>query len=116
MRIVVSARGAAPASEVDPRFGRAASLLVFDTESGAWQAIDTMDARGAAHGAGIQTAETVCRLGATGVISGQVGPKAFAVLATGGVRIFRGDGRTAREAVEAFLHGRLPEQHAAGGA
>jgi predicted Fe-Mo cluster-binding NifX family protein len=109
MKIVVSAKGGTPESEVAPRFGRAACFLVFDTESGVWQAVDNASAISAAHGAGIQSAETVCRLGADIVISGHVGPKALTVLAAGGVKIYRGDARTAREAVEAFQRGQLPE-------
>ena len=109
MKIVVGAKGGTPESEVDPRFGRAACFLVFDTESGVWQAVDNVSAISAAHGAGIQSAETVCRLGADTVISGHVGPKAFTVLVAGGVKIYRGDARTAREAVEAFQRGQLAE-------
>jgi predicted Fe-Mo cluster-binding NifX family protein len=109
MKIVVSAKGATPESEVDPRFGRAACFLVFDTGNGVWQAVDNAPAISAAHGAGIQSAETVCRLGAEIVISGHVGPKAFTVLAAGGLKIYQGDARTAREAVEAFQRGQLPE-------
>lgn len=109
MKIAVSARGETPESEVDPRFGRAACFMVFDTGSGAWQAVANESARSAYQGAGIQSAETVCRLGADIVISGHVGPKAFTVLASGGVRVYRGDARTSREAVEAFQRGQLPE-------
>jgi predicted Fe-Mo cluster-binding NifX family protein len=109
MKIVVSAKGGTPESEGDPRFGRAACFLVFDTESGVWQAVDNASALSTAHGAGIQSAETVCRLGAEIVISGYVGPKAFTVLAAGGVKVYRGDARSAREAVEAFQRGQLPE-------
>lgn len=113
MKIVVSAKGQDPESEVDPRFGRAFCFLVFDTENGVWQTVDNAQALSAAHGAGIQSAETVCRLGANIAISGHVGPKAFTVLAAGGVRAYRGDARSAREAVEAFQRGELAELHAA---
>jgi predicted Fe-Mo cluster-binding NifX family protein len=109
MKIVVSAKGATPECDVDPRFGRAACFLVFDTGSGAWQSVDNAPAISAPHGAGIQSAETVCGLGAEIVISGHVGPKAFTVLAAGGVKVYQGDARTAREAVEAFQRGQLPE-------
>ena len=109
MTIVVSSKGRTPESEVDPRFGRASCFLVFDTGSGAWQAVDNAPALSAAHGAGIQSAETVCGLGAEIVISGHVGPKAFAVLAAGGVKMYQGEARTARQAVDAFQSGQLPE-------
>lgn len=113
MKIVVSAKGGTADSEVDPRFGRAACFLVFDTDGNTWQAVDNAQALSAAHGAGIQSAETVCRLGAGTVISGHVGPKAFAVLAAGGVNAYRADPQTARAAVEAFQRGELVELHEA---
>jgi predicted Fe-Mo cluster-binding NifX family protein len=109
MKIAVSAKGGTPESEVDPRFGRASCFLVFDTASGVWQAVDNAPAITAAHGAGIQSAETVCRSGAEIVISGHVGPKAFTVLAAGGVTIYQCEARSARESVEAFQSGQLPE-------
>jgi predicted Fe-Mo cluster-binding NifX family protein len=51
----------------------------------------------------------VCKLGADIAISGHVGPKAFTVLAAGGVKIYRCDVRTALEAVDGFRRGQLPE-------
>jgi predicted Fe-Mo cluster-binding NifX family protein len=109
MKIVVSARGTTQDSEVDPRFGRAAHFLVFDAADGSWQPVENTQALNAAHGAGIQAAETVCRLGASALITGHVGPKAFAVLSSGGVKAYRGDARTAREAVNGFQRGLLVE-------
>jgi predicted Fe-Mo cluster-binding NifX family protein len=43
------------------------------------------------------------------VISGHVGPKAFAVLAAGGVKAYHAGQQTARAAVEAFKRGELRE-------
>jgi len=109
MKIVVSAKGQTPESEVDPRFGRAPYFLAFETDGGTWQAVSNESAISAAHGAGVQSAEAVCRLGARAVISGHVGPKAFAVLAAGGVKVYQGDARPAQVAVDDFQRGRLLE-------
>lgn len=109
MKIVVSAAGAGSENEVDPRFGRAANFLVFDSARESWTLLENTQAPEAAHGAGIQAAETICRHGAEALITGRVGPKAFAVLSAGGVKVYRGDGRTAKEAVEEFRAGRLAE-------
>lgn len=107
MKIVVSAKGASPESGVDPRFGRAAHFLMFDTENGTWDSVDNTQALAADHGAGIQAAETVCRQGASVLITGHVGPKAWSVLSTGGVSVYHGEGQTAADAVDAFREGRL---------
>lgn len=109
MKVVVSAKGMDPDSEMDTHFGRAACFLLFDTDDGSWHAFENVQAQSAAHGAGIQAAESVCRMGAGVVISGQVGPKASSVLAAGGVRIYRGSPGTAREAVAEFRRGVWPE-------
>ncbi|MDE3148024.1 MAG: NifB/NifX family molybdenum-iron cluster-binding protein [Acidobacteriota bacterium] len=109
MKIAISSKGSAPESEVDPRFGRASYLLVFDTESGAWNAVDNAEAQGLAHAAGIRAAETVCRAGARIVISGDVGPTALAVLVAGDVHFYRCGATIARGAMEAFRRGELAE-------
>ena len=109
MKIVVSARGVTPESEVDPRFGRAAHFLLFDSGDGSWEPVENKQALNAAHGAGIQAAETVCRHGAGILITGHVGPKAFQVLSDGDVKIYRGDGQSALEALAAYQAGQLAE-------
>jgi predicted Fe-Mo cluster-binding NifX family protein len=109
MKIVVSAKGQTPDSDLDPRFGRAAHFLLYDSDRSEWRAVSNAQSLSAAQGAGIQAAETVCRLGAGAVISGHVGPKAFAVLAAGRVKAYHADPQTARAAVEAFTRGELRE-------
>jgi predicted Fe-Mo cluster-binding NifX family protein len=111
MKIVVSAKGTTPGSEFDPRFGRAVCFQVFNTENGEWQSVDNASSQSAAHGAGIQAAETVCGLGTEVVISGHVGPKAFTVLAAGGVKVYCCTALTPLEAMESFQRGELKEQH-----
>lgn len=109
MKIVVTAKDPSPSSQIDPRFGRTAFLLLFDTENDHWETVDNTSANSAEHGAGVQAAQTVCGLGADVVITGDVGPKAFAVLAAGGVKVYRGGSRTALNAVEAFQQKQLQE-------
>lgn len=115
MKIAVSAKSPAPEGDVASQFGRAANFLVFDTENDRWQFVDNASARFATHGAGIQAAQTVCRLGVQVVITGSVGPKAFDVLVAGGVKVYRGDARTALKAMEAFRQGQLSELHQSSG-
>jgi predicted Fe-Mo cluster-binding NifX family protein len=109
MKILISARGQSPGAEVDPRFGRADWFLVYDTGEKSWEAVSNESAQSASQGAGIQAAEAAGKAGAEAVITGHVGPKAFAVLRAAGMRIYRGDARTAGEAAEAFERGQLPE-------
>ncbi len=109
MKIAVSVTGTEKESAVDPRFGRAAGFLIYDTGTEIWEAVENRQAKDAAHGAGIQAAETVCRQGVEVVITGHVGPKAEAVLSGGGVKVYGGEGRSAAQAVEAYRAGELLE-------
>jgi predicted Fe-Mo cluster-binding NifX family protein len=61
-----------------------------------------------AQGAGIQAAETICRLGAGVLLTGYVGPKAFQALSAAGVEVCQDLGRmSVREAVERYCAGQV---------
>jgi len=107
MKIAVSATGQSPDANVDPRFGRAAFFVVYDTDTNAWSAHDNVQNLNAAQGAGIQSAETVSRLGAEVIITGHCGPKAFRTLSAAGIKIVVGPDGTVQEAVEAYQAGKL---------
>ncbi len=113
MKIAVTAQGPELSSPVDPRFGRAKCFVVVDVESGTFSAIDNSQNLNAAQGAGIQAGRNVVELGVQAVLTGHVGPKAFAALQAGGVAIFTGAQGTVAEAVEQFRAGRLQPSQAA---
>lgn len=100
MKIVVTAQGAEMESEVDPRFGRAKYFVLVDTETGQHETHDNAQNLNAPQGAGIQAAQSVARLGANAVLTGHVGPKAFATLSAAGVAVFTGAAGTVKEAIE----------------
>lgn len=100
MKIVVSATGTEMSSAVDPRFGRAAYLLLVDSETMAVvRVIDNQAAQDAAHGAGINAATMVAQAGVDAVLSGRVGPKAEKVLAGANIIIYNNAQGTVAEAV-----------------
>ncbi len=107
MKIVVSASGQSLDAQVDPRFGRAAYFIAVDDETGAFQAHDNVQNLNAAQGAGIQSAETVSRIGGDVVITGHCGPKAFTALSAAGIKVVVGAQGTVAEAIAAFKSGAL---------
>lgn len=54
--------------------------MIFDQATKNWEAIVNKQTIEAAHGAGIQAGQTLVNSGATILITGHVGPKAFRVL------------------------------------
>jgi len=113
MKVIVTSQGQELNSPVDPRFGRAKYFIVVDTETNDFSAVDNSRNLNAAQGAGIQAGKNVVDLGVEAVITGHVGPKAFATLQTGGVQVYTGAAGTVSNAIEQFKAGSLEQSSAA---
>lgn len=110
MKIAISAQGTALTDPVDGRFGRARWLVIYDTdEQKIVETIDNSSNYNAPQGAGIKTAETVVNKGCEAVITGHLGPKAFNVLKSAGVKGFTGASGTIQSTIENFSEGKLKE-------
>jgi predicted Fe-Mo cluster-binding NifX family protein len=107
MKIALTSSGKTLESPLDPRFGRAANFILVDTDSGGFETHDNAQNLNAAQGAGIQSAETVSRLGAQVVVTGHCGPKAFRTLRAAGVQVVVGADGTVAQALAAYKAGKL---------
>jgi len=108
LKVAVSATEGSLDAQVDPRFGRCSHFVVVDAETMVFEAIPNVSAA-ATSGAGIQAAQTVADRGVQAVITGNVGPNAYQVLSSAGIKIMIGASGTVREAVERFKSGSLQE-------
>jgi len=109
MKIAVTSTSKDISGNMDPRFGRAKYFIVVDTDTNDVVAHDNAQNLNAAQGAGIQAAETVARLGAKAVVTGNVGPKAFRALNAAGVKIYLFTEGTVADAIRRFKAGELKE-------
>jgi len=111
MKIAFSANGTNMDAAVDPRFGRAGYLVVFDEESGETSYFDNAAISGVAHGAGPQTAQKLGDMQAKILITGNgPGGNAAEVLRKLNIRVFVGaGGMTLTEAHGAYKRGALKE-------
>lgn len=107
MKIAVTAKGRDVTSEVDPRFGRAAYILIVDTDTSDLEVIDNKNNTNAFKGAGIQAATSVCERGVTVLLTGYCGPKAFAVIEAAGVKLVSDVEGKVKDAVDLFISGNL---------
>lgn len=101
MKIAVSAKGNTMESQMDQRFGRAASFIIIETETLNYEVIDNK-AAGSSGGAGISAAQLVADKGAEAVITGNVGPNAMNVLRAADIKIYKGNVASVKENVELF--------------
>jgi predicted Fe-Mo cluster-binding NifX family protein len=113
MKIVFTTSGNDLKAPLDSRFGRAPKFLVYDLDTDTFTVSDNQQNLNAAQGAGIQSAETVARLGANALVTGHCGPKAFRVLRAAGITIFNTDARTVDQALELYRIGELTEAKSA---
>ena len=107
MKIAITSQGPDLNSQVDPRFGRASSFIVLDTDTDEFSVHDNTQNVNAAQGAGIQAGRAVADLGVEAVLTGNVGPKAFTTLQAANVKVYTGASGTVKEALEKFKAGEL---------
>ncbi len=107
MKIAVTAMGPNLDAEVDPRFGRAAYVVIVDTETMEFEAVDNSKNVQAFKGAGIQAATMVSNRGAAVLLTGYCGPNAFKTLNAGGVKVVNDVSGTVRGVVEDFKNGEV---------
>ena len=108
MKIAVTSSGTDLDSPVDPRFGRAPYFLIVDSESLEFEVVDNKENANALKGAGIQAASTVSEKGAEVLLTGFCGPNAFKAMKAGKIGVANNAEGTVREAVKAYVEGRLP--------
>jgi len=107
MKVAVTSKGTDFGSEVDPRFGRAAYILIVETDDDTVTVMDNSENVNAFKGAGIQAAASVGESGAEVLLTGYCGPNAFKMLDAAGVKVANDVSGTVKEAVQAFKSGRV---------
>jgi predicted Fe-Mo cluster-binding NifX family protein len=109
MRVAITSQGESLESRLDRRFGRAAFFVAVNTETGEFAVHDNTQNLNAAQGAGIQAGSNVVGLNVEALITGNVGPKAYAVLKAAGIRIYLAPDGTVAESLQRFKDGLLDE-------
>jgi len=105
MKIAVTAKGGDLNSEVDPRFGRAAFIIIVDTETMGYEVIDNNANVHAFKGAGIQAATTISERGVEVLLTGYCGPNAFRTLEAAGIKVGSDTTGTVAGAIEILKTG-----------
>ncbi len=107
MKIAVTSTGKDLDSLMDPRFGRAAYILIVDADTLAVQVLDNAENVNAFKGAGIQAATMISGQHADVLLTGYCGPNAFKALEAARVKVAGDVSGTVREAVAAFADGKV---------
>lgn len=105
MKVAVTAKGPELSSPVDPRFGRAAYIIIVDTETMECEALDNTTNVNAFKGAGIQAATMIADKGVEVLLTGYCGPNAFKTIQAAGVKVVNDVSGTVEEAVQKCISG-----------
>ena len=106
MQVAISSSGSSLSSQVYPQFGRAPYILIVDSDTMQYEALENPNVASAGK-AGIQTAQLVADKGAQAVLTGNVGPNAFYVLWAASIEVIKGVSGTVESAVKRYLQGHL---------
>jgi predicted Fe-Mo cluster-binding NifX family protein len=107
MKIAVTSKGTDLDSQADPRFGRAAYILIVDSETFKFEVLDNSENVNAFKGAGIKAASMISENGAKMLITGFCGPNAFKALEAAQIKVANDFSGTVRDAVSAYNEGKL---------
>lgn len=108
MKISISSQGWDLDSQVDPRFGRAAQFVIYDTEASSFEVVSNSQSLNATQGAGIKAAEIMSTRGVQVLITGHCGPKAFNALKAAGIEVISSaEGLTVAQALEKYKSGQF---------
>lgn len=109
MKIAFTTKGTDWESKMDPRFGRAEYLLVFDEENKVFKHYDNREIENQAHGAGPQTAQKLFELKPDVLITGNgPGGNAATILEKMDLKIFiYKDEITVKKAFEDYKNNEL---------
>lgn len=109
MKTAITAASGEITGALDGRFGRASKFIIYETDTGEFSVIDNAKNLEAAQGAGIQSAQNVIDAGASAVITGHMGPKAFKLLRENNITVYCTALATVKEAIDAYKAGKLTE-------
>ena len=109
MKIAITSSGENTDANVDLRFGRAVGFIIYDLENDSYIYIDNNQNLNAMQGAGIQAAQNVVNQNVDAIITGNCGPKAFAVLSQAGIKIYIGAEGTVKETIDKYRNNELHE-------
>ena len=107
MKIARSSLGRDLDSKIDPRFGRAAYILIVDTVSNGVEVLDNSENINAFKGAGIQAAAMLSKKGAEVLLTGYCGPNAYKTLQAAGIKVVNDVSGKVKDAVEALIEGNV---------
>lgn len=107
MKIIISATAKDWSALLDERFGRAKGFILYDETKDTFSWHPNKEGLNSSHGAGVVAAQFVINTGASVILTGHIGPKAFNILNKAGIKVFNSEVASLNEVYNDFKHGKL---------
>ncbi|AEA34188.1 NifB/NifX family molybdenum-iron cluster-binding protein [Hippea maritima] len=106
MKIMITAKGDKLESTIDERYGRGEYFIIYDTDSGEFEAIKNpfLNNQG---GVGVSTAQFSVEKGINAIISGSYGPNALEILRSANLELYKAQQGTVKDNIELLKEGKL---------
>lgn len=113
MKILVSSQGNSKDSQVDLHFGRSEYFVIYDDQEDTYEAIQN-DGVKQSSGAGVKASQIAINQDVDYLITGSLGPKAFTIIDSSKILVFKSNEGSVEEAITAFKNNQLNELCEAG--
>lgn len=106
MKVCVTATKPGLEAEIDPRFGRCSYFVFFNLDDDSVESVENPNLT-AAGGVGVQSGQLMSEKQVDVVLTGNVGPNAFATLNAANISVVTGVSATVGKAIEKYKNGEL---------
>lgn len=106
MKIAISTSGNNLDEQLDVRFGRCKYFMIYDTETKTFNIIEN-EGQKASGGAGIAAAQQLIDEDIDAIITGSLGPNAFEIINKSGIKAYKSDSISIRNAIDKCEKGEL---------
>ena len=106
MKICITSDGNNLEANIDPRFGRCAYFILYDTDKNKFEALQNTNASGMG-GVGVQNGQLMAEKGVEVLLTGNLGPNAANVLKQSGIKTVTGVSGKVKDALAGFNKGIL---------
>ncbi len=106
MRILITAKGNTPDSQIDERFGRAEYFLIYDDQKAEYEMLENVG-KLENSGAGVRASQFVIDQKVDALITGALGPKAFMIIDEVEMKAYKNHEGTVEEILSAYKAGEL---------
>ncbi|QQY79850.1 putative Fe-Mo cluster-binding NifX family protein [Keratinibaculum paraultunense] len=113
MKIALSSSGKDLNSYLDLRFGRCEYFIIYDLEKEKFKVLENKG-KYSSGGAGITSAQQLIDESVDGVISNNIGPNAYELLNSSGIKMYKGKNISCKLLIESFKANELEEIKEAG--